>query len=85
MPIVLNLTQVMKERGRSVNDVAEKIGIAVSNLSKSRTGKVKAIRFSTLAALCKELNCKPGDIIDYIDDDEMDGIELIDDDFNYSE
>ncbi|RDB69867.1 helix-turn-helix domain-containing protein [Eggerthella sinensis] len=85
MPIVLNLTQVMKERGRSVNDVAEKIGIAVSNLSKIRTGKVKAIRFSTLAALCKELNCKPGDIIDYIDDDEMDGIELIDDDFNYSE
>lgn len=84
MPIVLNLTKIMKEQHRSVNDVADKIGIAITNLSKIRTGKIRAIRFSTLEALCKELHCKPGDIIDYIDDDAVAGGEEHED-FVYAE
>ena len=52
----------------SLKDLAEKIGISVTNLSLLKTGKVKGIRFDTLQSLCRELNCKPGDILDYVTD-----------------
>ena len=63
--IVLNLDQVMKERGIKLKDLAVKIGLTDANLSNIKTGKISAIRFSTLNALCKELNCQPADLLKY--------------------
>ena len=63
--IVLNLDKVMKERGIKLKDLAAKIGLTDANLSNIKTGKISAIRFSTLAALCKELQCQPADILEY--------------------
>ena len=65
MPIVVNLDVVMAKRKVRSKHLAEAIGITEANLSKLKTGKVKAIRFSTLEALCRELKCTPGDILDY--------------------
>ena len=66
MPIVLRLDRVMADRKMSLNALAEKVGIANVNLSKIKTGKVSAIRFSTLAAICEALHCQPGDILEYM-------------------
>ena len=66
--IVLNLDKVMKDRGVKLKDLAEKIGLTDANLSNIKTGKISAIRFSTLNALCKELNCQPADILQYSED-----------------
>lgn len=66
--IVLNLDKVMKERGVKLKDLAAKIGLTDANLSNIKTGKISAIRFSTLSALCKELNCQPADILEYRED-----------------
>ena len=66
--IVLNLDKVMKERGVKLKDLAAKIGLTDANLSNIKTGKISAIRFSTLNALCKELNCQPADILEYCED-----------------
>ncbi|MGN1051787.1 MAG: helix-turn-helix domain-containing protein [Candidatus Scatosoma sp.] len=66
--IVLKLGKVMKERGVKLKDLAGKIGLTDANLSNIKTGKISAIRFSTLNALCKELNCQPADILEYIAD-----------------
>ena len=63
--IVLNLDKVMKERGVKLKELAAKIGLTDANLSNIKTGKISAIRFSTLAALCKELQCQPADILEY--------------------
>lgn len=63
--IVLNLDQVMKDRGIKLKDLAVKIGLTDANLSNIKTGKITAIRFSTLNALCKELNCQPADLLKY--------------------
>ncbi len=65
MPIIVNLDVVMAMRKIKLKDLSAKIDVTEANLSKLKTGKVKAIRFSTLEAICKELNCKPGDILDY--------------------
>jgi len=65
MPIVLRLDRMMADRKISLNDLADKIGIANVNLSKIKTGKVSAIRFSTLEAICDVLDCQPGDILEY--------------------
>ena len=65
MPIIVNLDVMMAKRKMSSQDLAEKVGITTANLSILKTGKAKAIRFSTLDALCKELNCQPGDIIKF--------------------
>ncbi|WP_010254407.1 helix-turn-helix domain-containing protein [Myroides injenensis] len=65
MSIIVNLDVMMAKRKISLNDLAEKVGITVSNLSILKTNKAKAIRFSTLEAICKELNCQPGDILEY--------------------
>lgn len=63
--ILLNLDKVMKARGIKLKDLAVKIGLTDANLSNIKTGKISAIRFSTLNALCKELNCQPADILEY--------------------
>ena len=65
MPIVVNLDVVMAKRKISSGDLAEKIGISQANLSILKTGKAKAVRFSTLEAICKALDCQPGDILEY--------------------
>jgi len=65
MPIILRLDRVMADRKMSLNILAEKVGIANVNLSKIKTGKISAIRFSTLEAICEALNCQPGDILEY--------------------
>ena len=70
MAIILRLDRVMAERKISLNDLSEKVGIANVNLSKIKTGKVSAIRFSTLNAICKALDCQPGDILEYQEDTE---------------
>ncbi len=68
--IILRLDRVMADRKMSLNELSEKVGIANVNLSKIKTGKVSAIRFSTLVAICEALNCQPGDILEYSPEDE---------------
>ncbi len=63
--IKVNLESVLKDRGITSKELALKIGITEANLSILRTGKAKGIRFGTLASICKELNCQPGDILEY--------------------
>ena len=70
MAIILRLVRVMADRKISLNDLSEKVGIANVNLSKIKTGKVSAIRFSTLNAICKALDCQPGDVLEYQEDTE---------------
>lgn len=65
MAIILRLDRMMADRKISLNELADKVGISNVNLSNLKTGKVKAIRFSTLNAICKVLNCQPGDILEY--------------------
>lgn len=65
MAIILRLDRVMADRKISLNDLAEQVGIANVNLSKIKTGKVSAIRFSTLNAICEVLDCQPGDILEF--------------------
>jgi putative transcriptional regulator len=68
MEIRVNLDVMMARRKIQSGDLAERIGITPANLSILKTGKAKAIRFSTLMALCHELNCQPGDLLEFIDD-----------------
>ena len=65
MPIVVNLDVIMAKRKISSGELAEKIGISQANLSILKTGKAKAIRFTTMEAICKALDCQPGDILEY--------------------
>ncbi len=65
MPIVLRLDRVMADRKISLNELSARVGVANVNLSKLKTGKVSAIRFSTLEAICDVLDCQPGDILEY--------------------
>ncbi|MCB9195295.1 MAG: helix-turn-helix transcriptional regulator [Flavobacteriales bacterium] len=67
MPIVINLDVVLAKRKMQLKELAELVDISVVNLSILKTGKAKAIRFSTLEAICKVLDCQPGDIIEYIE------------------
>ncbi|MFL9837599.1 helix-turn-helix transcriptional regulator [Flavobacterium sp. ST-75] len=68
MPIIINLDVMLAKRKMRSNELADKIGITTANLSILKTGKAKAIRFSTLEAICKELDCQPGDIMEFIED-----------------
>lgn len=68
MSIILRLDRVLADRKMQLNELAEAIDISIVNLSNIKTGKIKAIRFSTLEAICKVLKCQPGDILEYIDD-----------------
>lgn len=70
MAIILRLDRVMADRKISLNQLAEKVGISNVNLSNIKTGKISAIRFSTLNGICQALNCQPGDILEYVEDDE---------------
>ena len=65
MPIIVNVDVMLAKRKMSSGELAEKIGITQANLSILKTGKAKAVRFSTLSALCKALDCQPGDILEY--------------------
>ena len=65
MPIVINLDVILEKRKMKSNELAEKIGITTANLSILKTGKARAIRFSTLEAICQELQCQPGDLLEY--------------------
>lgn len=65
MKIIVNLDVVMAQRKMSLNELSEKVGISLSNLSILKTGKAKAIRFSTLATLCEVLDCQPSEILEY--------------------
>ena len=65
MSIIVNVDVMMAKRKMSSQELAEKIGITQANLSILKTGKAKAIRFSTLEAICRELDCQPGDILEY--------------------
>ncbi|GEN70872.1 MULTISPECIES: helix-turn-helix domain-containing protein [Chryseobacterium] len=65
MPIIINLDVMMAKRKMSLNELSEKINLTLSNLSNLKTGKAKAIRFSTLDAICKTLDCQPGDILEF--------------------
>jgi len=68
MAIIVNLDVVMAKRKMSLNDLSEKVGLTLSNLSILKTGKAKAIRFSTLEAVCRALDCQPGDILEYVEE-----------------
>lgn len=70
MGIIVNIDVMLAKRKMSSGELAEKIGITQANLSILKTNKAKAIRFSTLEKICTVLNCKPGDILDYTDDEE---------------
>ncbi|MBO9595612.1 MAG: helix-turn-helix transcriptional regulator [Niabella sp.] len=64
MPIVINLDVMLAKRKMSLTELSEKVGVTIVNLSILKTGKAKGVRFDTLEAICKALDCKPGDIID---------------------
>ena len=72
MTIILRLDRVMADRKMSLNELAEKVGISNVNMSKIKTGKISAIRFSTLNGICRVLNCQPGDVLEFVDDEEED-------------
>ena len=67
MPIIVNLDVMMAKRKMSLNELSEKVDLTLANLSILKTGKAKAVRFSTLEAICKVLNCQPGDILEFVD------------------
>lgn len=66
MPIIVNLDVMMAKRKMSLNELSEKVEITLSNLSNLKTGKAKAIRFTTLEAICDALDCQPGDILEHV-------------------
>ncbi|WP_315114270.1 helix-turn-helix transcriptional regulator [Clostridium intestinale] len=69
MPIIVNLDVMMAKRKISLNELAERVGITNANLSILKNNKAKAIRFSTLEAICKELKCQPGDILEFVEEE----------------
>lgn len=69
MAIVVNLDVVMAKRKISLNELSDKVGLTLSNLSILKTGKAKAIRFSTLETICNVLECQPGDILEFVKDE----------------
>ena len=73
MAIIVNIDVMLAKRKMSVTELTEKVGITMANISILKNGKAKAIRFSTLEAICKALDCQPGDILEYKSDDENEG------------
>lgn len=67
MAIIVNLDVMMAKRKMSLNELSQKVGITIANLSILKTGKAKAIRFSTLESICKALDCQPGELLEFID------------------
>lgn len=70
MPIVVNLDVMMARRKMTLTELSERVGITMANLSILKSGKARAIRFSTLGELCKILECQPGDLLEYVTEDE---------------
>lgn len=70
MAIIIRLDRVLADRKMRLNELAKEVGISNVNLSNLKTGKVKAIRFTTLEGICKALDCQPGDILEYVEDNE---------------
>jgi putative transcriptional regulator len=70
MPIVVNLDVMLAKRKMSLTELSERVGITIANLSVLKSGKAKAIRFSTLDEICKILHCQPGDILEYMNEEE---------------
>jgi len=70
MAIIVNLDVMMAKRKMSLNELSSKVGLTLSNLSILKTGKAKAIRFSTLETICNVLDCQPGDILEYVNDEQ---------------
>lgn len=75
MPIIVNLDVVMAKRKIGASELASRVGITLSNLSILKNNRAKAIRFSTLLAICRELDCQPGDILEYVPGDEDDELD----------
>lgn len=73
MPIRVTLDRMLLERRMSLTELCDRVGITMANLSILKTGKAKAVRFSTLEALCKELDCQPGDLLGFDEDGDGDG------------
>ncbi len=67
MPIRVNLGRVLEERQMTLSELSERVGITLANLSILKTGKARAMRFSTLDAVCRELNCQPGDVLEWVE------------------
>lgn len=67
--IIVRLDRVMADRKVKLNELSEMVDVSVANLSNLKTGKVKAVRFSTLEAICKALDCEPGDLFEYVEND----------------
>lgn len=70
MAIIIRLDRMLADRKMQLSELAEKVDVSIVNLSNLKTGKVKAVRFSTLNAICKALDCQPGDILEYAEDEE---------------
>ena len=70
MAIKVNLDRVLVDRGMSLTELAERVGITLANLSILKTGKARAVRFTTLEALCRELECQPGELLEWVEDEE---------------
>lgn len=70
MPIIVNLDVMLAKRKMASKDLAEAVGITAQNLSILKTGRARAIRFSTLEAICRHLSCQPGDILEYVEDED---------------
>ena len=68
--IIVNLDEMLEKRNMTVTELSEKVGITMANISRLKNNKAKAIRFTTLDAICKVLNCQPGDILEFLDSDE---------------
>lgn len=68
MPIIVNLDVMMARRKMSLNELSEKVNLTLANLSILKTGKAKAVRFSTLEAICEALECQPGDLLEYVEE-----------------
>jgi putative transcriptional regulator len=78
MPIVLRLDRIMADRKMSLNELADKVGITNVNLSRIKTGKIRAVRFSTLDMLCEVLDCQPGDILVHVSREEAEDMQPLD-------
>ena len=70
MPIIVNLDVMLAKRKMSLSQLSERVGVTLANLSVLKTNKAKAVRFSTLEAICKALDCQPGDILEYVKEGE---------------
>ncbi len=72
MAIIINIDVMLAKRKMSVTELTKRVGITMANISKLKNGKAKAIRFSTLEAICEALDCQPGDLLEYRRDDDLD-------------